>query len=99
MVKFFLLFLFFLASFNLFADRPASYYRNLPSLDILKCENVLLKDKNCINKIQKSPILKVLPPNNAPKCEIASISDRVCVDKTGKKIYRPDERRYFSPVL
>ena len=87
-------------SVNLFADRPVSYFRNLPSLDIPKCENVILKDKSCLDKMdKKSPILQEQPSIMVPKCENALMNDRSCIDKSGKKIYRPDERRYFSPVL
>jgi hypothetical protein len=89
--------LFSLMSVTLFADRPVSYFRNLPSLDIPKCENVILKDKSCAEK--KSSVLKNQSSIIIPKCENALMNDRSCIDKSGKKIYRPDERRYFSPVL
>jgi hypothetical protein len=100
MIKLFFVLLFSLMSVNLFADRPMSYFRNLPSLDIPKCENVILKDKSCVEKKQKrAPILKDQSSIIIPKCENALMNDRSCIDKSGKKIYRPDERRYFSPVL
>ncbi|MDP1724803.1 MAG: hypothetical protein Q8L85_08900 [Alphaproteobacteria bacterium] len=99
MIKLLFVFLFSLMSVNLFADRPVSYFRNLPSLDIPKCENVILKDKTCVQNKKKPSVLKDQSSIIVPKCENALMNDRSCIDKSGKKIYRPDERRYFSPVL